>query len=139
MQMFRKTVHIILALALLFTGLPLYERADMNRDGKVGLTDAMISVRQLFDQAEADGESFRAGMENTLTSLSVAAGLKQVIQTARDAGCKDGLPALPVLMIACDFQFETEPPVGFPAADQLFLYESPALAPLDPPPSAGLA
>ena len=139
MRAFRNIIHIMLALAILSTGLPLYDRADVNRDGKVGLTDAIISIRQLVDRAAAGGGAFRDGMENTLNSFAVAVGLKTIIRTVRDPGSETGVFAMPVLMIASDYRFEALCPAALCAADRLLLYHSPALAPLDRPPQAGLA
>jgi hypothetical protein len=139
MRAFRNVIHIMLALAILSTGLPLYDRADVNRDGRVGLTDAIVSVRQLVDRAATGGDTFRDGMENTLNSFSVAVGLKTAIRTAREPGGQTGSFAVPVLMIASDYRFDALCPAALCAADRLLLYHSPALAPLDRPPQAGLA
>ncbi len=139
MRAFRSIIHILLVLAILATGLPLYDSADVNRDGKVGLTDAIVSIRQLVDRAAADRAAFRDGMESTLNSLSVAAGLKTTIRTGRDPGQQAGGFAMPVLMTASDYQFGAFPPAALCAADRSLPYNSPALMPLDPPPNADLA
>lgn len=137
MRNVRSIFHIILALAILSTGLPIYRSADMNRDGEVGLTDAIVSVRQLSRVANGEG-AFRDGMENTLTSLSVAAGLKSVIRTGRDPGCETSVSALPVLMINAAYRFEALPPAVLCAADGSLLYNSPIPMPITPPPRTGL-
>jgi hypothetical protein len=138
MRLFRNIIHFLLALAILSTGLPLYHSADMNRDGEVGLTDAIVSVRQLARTATGEA-AFRDGMENTLTSLSVAAGLKSVIRTARDPGSETSVSALSVFVITSTDTFEALPPADLCAADRSLLYHSPMLIPLTPPPRTGLA
>lgn len=138
MRLFRNILHLMLALAILSTGLPLYHPADMNRDGEVGLTDAIVSVRQLSLAASGEG-AFRDGLENTLTSLSVAAGLKSVIRTGRDPGSETSVPAISVFMIPSADKFEALPPAALSAADRSLLYHSPMLVPLTPPPRTGPA
>jgi hypothetical protein len=138
MRTFRSALHIMLALAILSTGLPLYQSGDMNRDGRIGLSDAIVSVRQLVDRATVGDASFRGGMENTLNSLSVAAGLKSVIRTAREPVSATGALAIAALTMD-SYQFELLTPLPFAPADQAFLYNPPALVPLDPPPNSVLA
>jgi hypothetical protein len=133
----RSFIHIILAIAILSTGLPLYHPADMNRDGEIGLTDAIVSVRQLSRVAKGE-DAFRDGMENTLTSLSVVAGLKSVIRAGRDPGCETSVSALPVLMIHEAYRFEALPPVVLCATDGSLLYDSPIPMPITPPPRTRL-
>jgi hypothetical protein len=138
MRTFKSALHIMLALAILSTGLPLFQSGDMNRDGRIGLSDAVISVRQLVQEAETDGVAFRGGMENTLNSLSVAAGLKSVIRTDREPGHATGAVAMPALMMD-GYRCEPLSPLAICPADRLFLYHAPALAPLVPPPNACFA
>jgi hypothetical protein len=138
MRTLRKITNILLALAILSTGLPLYHPADMNRDGEVGLTDAIVSVRQLSRTATGEG-AFRDGMENTLTSLSVVAGLKSAIRTARDPGSETSVSALSAFIITSSPKFEALPTAALCAVDRSLLYHSPMLVPLTPPPRTGLA
>jgi hypothetical protein len=138
MRLFRNIIHIMLALAILSAGFPLYDRADMNRDGEVGLTDAIVSIRQLARAATGEG-AFRDGMENTLNSLSVAAGLKSVIRAGRDPGSETSVTALSAFMITSSDKFEALPPAVLCAADRSLLYHSPMFVPLTPPPRAGFA
>ncbi|MBN2241151.1 MAG: hypothetical protein JW793_00570 [Acidobacteria bacterium] len=138
MRSLRSAFHIILILAILSTGLPLYHSGDVNRDGRVGLSDAVVSVRQLVNRAADDGVAFRDGMENILNSLSVTAGLKSVIRSAREPGSATSVVAMPALIMdGC--RFEPLSPLAICPADPNFLYQSPALAPLVPPPNAGIA
>jgi hypothetical protein len=137
MRLFRNIIHVMLALAILSTGLPLYHSADMNRDGEVGLTDAIMSMRQLSRSATGEG-AFRDGMKNTLNSLSVAAGLKTVIRTGRDHGSETSVSALSGFMITSSYKFEVLPPAALCAADRSLLYNSPMFVPLTPPPRTGL-
>ena len=129
----RSVFHIILAFVVLSTGLPFYHSADRDRDGEVGLTDAIVSVRQV-SRAASDEAAFLDGMESALTSLSVVAGLKSVIRTGRDPGCETSVSSLPVLMISAVYRFEALPPVVLCAADKSLLYDSPIPMPITPPP-----
>lgn len=138
MRLFRNIIHFMLALAILSTGMPLYHPADMNRDGEVGLTDAIVSVRQLSRTATGEG-AFRDGMENTLNSLSVAAGLKSVIRAGRDPGSETSVSTLSGFLITSSPKFEALPPADLCAADRSLLYHSPMLVPLTPPPRTRLA
>lgn len=138
MRLLRNPIHFLLALAILSAGLPLYHPADMNRDGEVGLTDAIVSVRQLARSVTGEG-AFRDRMENTLTSLSVAAGLKSVIRTGRDPGGESNLSALSGFMVPASPRFEALPPAASLAVERSLLYISPLFVPLTPPPRTGLA
>ena len=138
MRLFKNLVHFMLALTILSAGLPLYHPADMNRDGELGLTDAIVSIRQLARSVTGEG-AFRDGMENTLTSLSVAAGLKSVIRTGRDPGGESSLSALSGFMIPSSPEFEALPPAASCAVERSLLYISPMSAPLTPPPRTNLA
>lgn len=133
MRDIRSIFHIILAVAILSTGLPIYHSGDMNRNGEVDLTDAIVSVRELSRVANGEG-ALRDGLENTLTSLSAAAGLKSIIRTGRDPGCESSASALPVLMINAVYRFAALPPALLCAADVSLLYNSPIPMPITPPP-----
>lgn len=137
MRKLRTIFHIILSLAILSTGLPLYQRGDINRDGEVGLTDAILSVRQLTGAA-GDAVSFREGMENTLTALAVAAGLKSVLREAREPGVDRTFPATPLFIAASVYSLEDYPVIAPCIAGRSFLYHSPALIPESPPPRVSL-
>ena len=137
MRSVRITIHIMLALAILSAGLPLYQPGDANRNGGVDLTDAIVSVRQLARAATGEG-AFRDGMENTLNSLSVVAGLKSTIRTGRDPGIETGVSIMPAFMIISTYKFEALPPAALCAADRSLLYSSPMLIPPTPPPRTGL-
>jgi hypothetical protein len=78
-------------------------------------------------------------MENTLNSLSVAAGLKSVIRTGRDPGSETSVSTLSVFMITSSHKFEALSMTVLFAADRSLLYHSPMIVPTTPPPRTGLA
>ena len=137
MRTVRIFFHSILLLAILSTGLPLYHPSDMNRDGRIGLSDAIISVRELARTATSES-AFRDGMENTLISLSVAAGLTNMIRTERDPGSGPGRTVLSAFLIAPPYQCEVLSAAVPYAADRSPFYNSPLFSPVKPPPRTGL-
>ena len=137
MRAFRITIHIMLVLALLSAGLPLYQPGDANRNGGIDLSDAIVSVRQLV-RAATDEAAFHVGMENAITSLLVVADLKTMIRTDRERSDRSNVPVAPVLALIPNYDQEVFPAAAAPIARRAFLYHSPSLAPLTPPPVSSL-
>lgn len=133
MRAVRPIIHCILVLAIISAGLPLYQTGDMNRDGKMGLEDAILSVRHLA-KAASDEVSFRQTMENALTSLAVAAGLTSVLRSAREPGIDRSLPAAPLFIVTSSYTLESYPSSAPCIAGPSFCYHSPLLMPPTPPP-----
>lgn len=138
MRIIRILVHSLLLVAILSTGLPLSQPADMNRDGRTDLSDAIISVRELARTA-VNGSAFREGVENALVTLSVAAGLKNMISKERDPGMGSPSSALPTFLIASPVQFTVFSTMVYGDLSHEFLYNSPALTPLAPPPRSAVS
>ena len=133
MRIIRILIHGMLLLAILSTGLPLYQPADMNRDGRIGLSDAIVSVRELA-QTVADKNAFREGMENTLIALSVTAGLKSMVRADRNQGTGPVPTVLPAFIVDISYKFAALSASVFPGADQSLFYHSPSFSPVKPPP-----
>lgn len=138
MRAARQIIHYMLVLTILSAGLPLYQSGDMNRDGELGLEDAIMSVRQLAGTASDEG-SFRLGMENALTALSVAAGIKSVIRAEREPGIGTSLTAAPLFVPASAYTLEAAFPLVTPCArERSILYVAPLKIPPTPPPRTSL-
>lgn len=79
----RKIVVVILGLALLAVGVPLYHPADANHDDRIGLEDTILQVRSLSRTAE-NPSLFAERLEKTLLAFQMTAGLKKSFRAARD-------------------------------------------------------
>lgn len=137
MRKFRNIFHIILCLAILSTGLPLNQSGDINRDGAIGLRDAIMSVRELARAASGEA-TFSEAMEDALTSLAVTAGLKTVIRPMRDPGADRTFPSAPYFIPSSVFSLQDYPMVAPCVAGAPFFYHSATLIPPTPPPRVGL-
>jgi len=79
MRGIRYVIHLILIMALLASGLPPVISGDMNGDDKVGLADAVLSVRG-FSMTAENPQHFTAQVEQVVNALHIAAGLKTAIK-----------------------------------------------------------
>jgi hypothetical protein len=84
MRAFRNIIHIGLVLAILSTGMPVYHPGDANRDDRVDLADAILSVRGVVKSAEQPA-AFRSRLEAALITLSAVAGFQKVMTVDRSA------------------------------------------------------
>jgi hypothetical protein len=136
MRAFRNITHILLALAILFTGLPLYQTGDANRDARVDLADAILRVQGVVLTADHPA-AFRDNLEDAIVTLYVVSGFQKVIKAGREQGSQ---------MNPCDTRISATvsqgepilPPAATPPAGKSFLYQSISLAPLTPPPISNL-
>ncbi len=77
------TKHILsglLIVAIAFSGWPVFSPHDTNRDGNIGLEDAMMSVKDFSDSA-TDLSRFETAMRNTVTAMKAAAGITTSIKS----------------------------------------------------------
>ena len=134
MQALRRTIHIILVLAILSTGMPFYHPGDANRDGEVGLADAILRVRDFARTADNPG-AFRDGVEDVLITIAAVAGFKKVIKSDREQGSQGNSFSAPVLSVVAGQYPEKLPLMAASSfVEQIFIYTSPVLTPLTPPP-----
>ncbi|MGE0086798.1 MAG: hypothetical protein AB7S75_20530 [Desulfococcaceae bacterium] len=74
----RNIIIFLLISALLLSSFPVFPPEDMDRDSRIGLKDAILSVMGFVrDAAEPGKLSEKAG--NTFSALAISAGLKTVI------------------------------------------------------------
>ncbi len=83
MKTSRHITVFLMITALLVSGLPHFAAEDMDRDSRIGLKDAILSVRE-FVRSAAEPGKFAEKTGNTLSTLQAGAGLKTVIQKADD-------------------------------------------------------
>ena len=77
MQALRNIVHIILVLAIVAGGGPLYHPTDVNRDERTDLADAILQVRALT-AAKGDPQAFREHLTDLLATLKVVSGFAKI-------------------------------------------------------------
>ncbi len=133
MQALRNTVHLVLVLAILSTAMPLYQPGDANRDGKVGLADAILRM-QGFVQNTEDRTDFRNGMADVLLTISSVAGFKKIIKSDRAAANQPDSAKLPVWALTSGPGLEISRVMAMAPTDRSGIPSSPCLAPLLPPP-----
>ncbi len=81
MQTAKHILSALLIVAMLSTGLPLFDNPEhTKRSNRVMLENAILSAQALARSAQNTG-SFKAEMKKALSSLYVAAGLKTVLTT----------------------------------------------------------
>jgi hypothetical protein len=136
MRSLRNITHILLALAILSTGMPLYQPGDANRDARVDLADAILRVQGVAQTAEQPA-AFRDNLEEALVTLSVVSGFRKVIKTGREQSSAAN-PCDTRISVSVSHGEPGLPPAAAPPAGQSFLYQSIALAPLTPPPLSRL-
>jgi len=85
MENTKHIISLLIIVAMLSTGLPLFNYEDTNLTNRVMLEDAILNAQALARSVQ-DAGSFEAEMKKTLSSLYVAASLKTVIKT--DNGAK---------------------------------------------------
>jgi hypothetical protein len=135
MRRIRLTLHILLIAFLLASGIPVFGPGDVNRDGTVGLEDAIMGVKGFARSAE-NPSAFTEAVASALTSLSVAAGLTASIIPARDQSSQT---TSSYFLQAC---YTLPSPIDFTSSDPLFrvrgadvfLYQSIILLRASPPP-----
>lgn len=81
----RKIITGILAVAILFMGLPCFTAGDLNHDKRVDLADAIVGVRALARTAEGSAV-FGEKMKNAVSAVQLAAGLETRVVPVHDAG-----------------------------------------------------
>ncbi len=80
MQTAKHILSALLIVAMLSTGLPIFNQEDANLSNRVLLEDAILSAQALARSTQHT-DSSEAEIKKALSSLSVAAGLKTTIQT----------------------------------------------------------
>lgn len=137
MQALKNAIHIVLVLCMLATGLPLYLPGDANHDGEVGLADAILRVRDFAKTAD-NQVAFRRGMEDVLLAISVVAGFQKVIKSDRGTGSRENVNTVPIAVIQVNQNGEVIPLKSIIFSEQEYIYKSPDLTPLTPPPLPSL-
>lgn len=136
MRALKNITHLLLVLAILSTGLPLYHAGDANRDERVDLADAILRVQGVVRTAEQPA-AFRANLEDALITLSVVSGFQKVIKADRGQSNPNpsGTPVFGPFSLA---ETGILPVAAMPRTDHSFLYQSIALKPISPPPETGM-
>jgi hypothetical protein len=115
MRAFRNIIHILLVMAILSTGMPLYHPGDANRDDRVDLADAILRVQGVARTAEQPA-AFRSRLEEALTTLTALAGFEKVMAMDRNASIAPVYsPDSPYLISAFEF---TAPYTAAPVIDR---------------------
>jgi hypothetical protein len=133
MQAIRNILYFVLVLAILSTGLPLHQSGDANRDDRVDLADAILRVQGVARTAEQPA-AFKENLEEALITLSAVAGVNKVIKADLGQATQPNVSGLNVWVLDAGREAEFLPSAWGPAQDGTFLYHSPALTPLTPPP-----
>lgn len=133
MRAIRNILHFALVLAILSTGMPLYHPGDANRDDRVDLADAILRVQGVARTAEQPA-AFKENLEEALITLSAVAGVRKAIKADRGTASQPNIGGLNIWVPDAGREAEFLPSAWAPAQDVTFLYHSPALPPLTPPP-----
>ncbi len=132
MRRIKATVHMLLIALFLASGMPGFGPGDLNRDGAVGLEDAIMGVKELANVAE-DQVNFHEGLEKTLSSINVLAGLRTVIKAGGDAaGSSSSHLEAPFLVTSTKFGL-TDGSIAH-VSDLYFTCHSRTIEPIHPPP-----
>jgi len=78
------SINTILAVAILFMGLPCLITGDLNHDKKVDLADAIIGVTD-FAKTATEPDNFSATIKKAISTLSLVAGLNTQVKSENDA------------------------------------------------------
>ena len=84
-NLFVGIINGILAIAILFMGLPCFIAGDLNHDNQVDLADAILGVRDLSRSAD-ETTVFGEKIKNAVSAVQIAAGLETQIIPDSDAG-----------------------------------------------------
>jgi hypothetical protein len=133
MRAIRNILHFALILAILSTGIPVYHPGDANRDDRVDLADAILRVQGVARTAEQPAD-FKENLEDALITLTAVAGFSKVIKADRGVANQPNVGGLTVWVPESGRVTVFLPSAWAPAQNGVFLYHSPALAPLTPPP-----
>jgi hypothetical protein len=124
---------IYLAVTLLASGLPLTMPGDANRDNRIDLADAILTMRTLVTSGDHH-EEFMSAVRMTITTLQAAAGIKTVIQAPHNRSSSVNLANI-------DSHFLTSSPIGlnytimaFWVAQEAIHFTSHIVSPAPPPP-----
>jgi hypothetical protein len=134
----RKAKHIlsaILMVALLSSGLPLFNPEDANRDSRVDLEDVILNVRD-FAQSTEKPAAFTSNVKKVLSTLHVVAGLKTYFKPAKDTKSTNSISAIDL-----SYLIPSTNPLILPnrcsvLPEQCVHYTSILLEPTSPPPRA---
>jgi hypothetical protein len=137
MRALKNITHLLLVLAILSTGLPLYHPGDANRDGGVDLADAILRVKGVAMTAEQPA-SFKENLEDALITLTVVAGFRKVIKADREQLNQINPFGTPVFGPFSLAGTGILPAAAMPRTGYAFLYQSIVLKPISPPPEAGI-
>lgn len=133
MQTIKNIIHFALILAILSMGMPVHQPGDANRDDRVDLADAILRVQGVARTAEQPA-AFKENLEEALITLSVVAGVKKVIKADRGMASQLNIGGLTFWITESWREPEPLLTVQTLAQSGPFLYHSPALTPLTPPP-----
>jgi hypothetical protein len=125
MRAIRNILHFALILAILSTGIPVYHPGDANRDDR--------RVQGVARTAEQPAD-FKENLEDALITLTAVAGFGKVIKADRGTANQPNVGGLTVWVPESGRVTVFLPSAWAPTQNGVFLYHSPALAPLTPPP-----
>jgi len=131
----RKTGNVfslILIIAIMATGLPVQKTGDITHDGRIDLQDAVVGVRQIASSAH-DLQSFQSSMEDAVTALYVAAGLKKAIKADRSQ-TGNPLPEVQPPRLISAFQVDPALVASMESSISEIPCRSVTLTPVTPPP-----
>jgi hypothetical protein len=137
MRALKNIIHLMLVLAILSTGLPLYHPGDANRDGEVDLADAILRVQGVARTAEQPA-SFKENLEDALITLTAVAGFRKVIKADREQLNQVNPFGTPVFGPLSLVETGILPAAAMPRTGHTFLYKSIVLKPISPPPETGM-
>lgn len=131
MRALRNVIHIILVLAIVAGGLPVYHATDANQDEKTDLADAILRIRALASPAEKP-DAFREQLREAFSALKAVSGFVKITNIPHKKFFSSQQMDSPYLIPRCGF-FES---FSFVEKVPIYIstYQSVTSSPSTPPP-----
>ena len=130
MQIAKHIISLFIVLTVLCSGFHVFPPEDINRNGGVGLEDAILSVKAFLCIGDTP-EKFSAKIRNTLSAFQINAELKTIIENVKDNGSKIYPNSIFLILVIFLFAFVY---IVFYMSYNLFIYKSISILPNLPPP-----
>ncbi len=110
-------------------------RADPSGNSTIDLEDAILLMKD-FARTAQDPGTFRASIENLVSTLRVVAGLKTVVKPAKDTQSGSTSTSLHLPYLASLYSVSTTSNIWSEVPEAVFYCKSAESKPISPPPRA---
>ncbi len=133
MKLFKNILVLILILAMLSTGLPLFSPQDADKNARLDLRDAVLNIQELARTIDNPTE-FTTNIKKAISTLHAAAGLKTVIKPQRQTASGNGQVSLDLPALISTFTDSATLLDHRTITEQKLFYISNTISPDSPPP-----